>query len=124
MDFSINKNATLPLLKMELIKDGRYSFREFHDMLQNSTITFCMSDVVTGAKKIGRKTGLCILKDEYTGCNTEEYYIGYQFTSKETSKAGTYVGNFTITFLDGSGELIVPIREELYIHVLDGSIKK
>tara|TARA_R110000772_G_scaffold89593_1_gene185555 strand:- start:14 stop:388 length:375 start_codon:yes stop_codon:yes gene_type:complete len=124
MDFSINKNATLPILKMELIKDGRYTYREFHDMLQNSTITFCMSNIETGAKKIGRKTGLCILKSEYNGCEDEEYYIGYQFTSKETSKPGTYVGNFTITFLDDSGTLIVPIREELYIHVLDGSIKK
>jgi hypothetical protein len=27
-------------------------------------------------------------------------------------------------FLDGSGTLVVPIREELYIQVLDGSIKK
>jgi len=124
MDFHINKNATLPILKMELIKDGRYTYREFHDMIQNSTITFSMANLETGAKKIGRKTGLCILKNEYTGCDTEEYYIGYQFSSKETSKPGTYVGNFTLTFLDGSGELIVPIREELYIHVLDGSIKK
>ena len=30
----------------------------------------------------------------------------------------------TIEFLDGYGTLIMPIREELYIHILDGSIKK
>lgn len=124
MDFSINKGATLPILKMELIKDGRYTHKEFHDMLQNSIITFCMSDIETGVKKIGKKPGLCILKTEYNGCNDEEYYIAYQFSSKDTSKPGTYVGNFSITFLDGSGLLIVPIREELYIHILDGSIKK
>lgn len=124
MDFHINKKATLPILKMELIKDGRYTYKEFHDKLQNSNITFCMSDIETGAKKIGRKPGICILKNEYNGCQDEEYYIAYQFSERDTSKPGTYVGHFTIDFLDDSGTLIVPIREELYIHVLDGSIKK
>jgi len=109
---------------MELIKDGRYTYKEFNDKLQNSDIYFCMSDIVTGVKKIGRKTAECILKTEYDGCEDEEYYLAYQFTSKDTNKAGTYVGNFTIEFNDGSGTLIVPIREELYVHVLEGSIKK
>jgi hypothetical protein len=124
MDFHINKGATLPKLQMELIKDGRYSYKEFHDMLQNSNIYFSMADIKTGVKKIGKKPAICILKSEYDGCEDEEYYIAYQFTSKDTAKAGTYVGNFIVEFQDGSGTLIVPIREELYIHVLDGSIKK
>lgn len=124
MDFHINKGATLPILKMELIRDGRYTYKEFHDKLQNSDIYFCMTDIVTGIKKIGKKPATCILKTEYNGCNDEEYYLAYQFTSKDTNKAGTYVANFMIEFADGSGTLIVPIREELYVHVLDGSIKK
>lgn len=124
MDFSINKGSTLPILKMELIKDGRYTYHEFNDMLQNSNVYFSMSNIDTGVKKIGKKSAICILKDEYDGCKDEEYYIAYQFTSKDTAKPGSYVGNFTIEFQDGSGTLVVPIREELYIHVLDGSIKK
>ena len=124
MDFNINKGATLPILKMELIKDGRYTYREFNDMLQNSNVYFSMANVNTGIKKIGKKSAICILKNEYDGCEDEEYYIAYQFTSKDTAKPGTYVGTFTIEFQDGSGTLIVPIREELYINILDGSIKK
>lgn len=124
MDFSINQGATLPKLQMELIKDGRYTYHEFHDMIQNSDVYFSMADVVTGIKKIGKKPALCIVKTQYDGCDVEEYYLGYQFTAKDTSKPGTYVGNFTIEFQDGSGTLIVPIRESLYIHVLDQGIKK
>ena len=124
MDFFINKGATLPILKMELIKDGRYTYHEFHDKIQNSDIYFTMSDINTGIKKIGKKPALCILKSEYNGCEVEEYYIAYQFSEKDTSKPGTYVAQFIIEFDDGSGKLIVPIREELYIQVLDGSIKK
>jgi Sec7-like guanine-nucleotide exchange factor len=124
MNFHINKDATLPILKMELIKDGRYSFREFHDKIQNSNIYFSMSDINTGVKKIGKRSATCILKSEYNGCEDEEYYISYQFSRKDTSKPGTYIGKFIIEFLDGSGTLIVPIREELIINVLEGSIKK
>lgn len=119
MDFFINKNATLPILKMQLIKDGRNDYRKFYDMIQNSDITFCMTDIVTGIKKVGNRDAICILKEPATDSSPEEYYIGYKFTAKDTNKAGTYIGEFNINFLDGSGLLIVPIRENLYIHVLE-----
>jgi hypothetical protein len=119
MDFYINRTATLPILKMELINDGRNDFNKFYDMIQNSQITFCMVDTNTGVKRIGDKEGLCILKGPSSDCNGEEYFIGYQFTSKETKKAGTFVGEFKIVFNDGSGTLIVPIKNELNIHVLE-----
>ena len=52
MDFYIKKSATLPILKMELINDGRNDYDAFHDRLQNSVITFCMEDINTGVKRI------------------------------------------------------------------------
>lgn len=119
MDFYINKNATLPILKMELINDGRNENGNFYDIFQNSEITFCMTDANTGIKKIGNKKALCILKEPSDSCNGEEYYIGYKFTERETKKPAMYYGSFTITFNDGSGRLIVPIKDELYIHVVD-----
>ena len=119
MDFSINKNATLPRLKLELINDGRNDYGDFHDKLQNSVMTFCMTDTSTGVKRIGNKTALCILKEPTIDSEGEEYYIGYQFSAKETRKAGSFVGEFTIVFNDGSGKLIVPIKDELKIHILE-----
>lgn len=126
MEFHINKNATLPMVIMELIQDGRNDYKQFHEKIQNATVTFEMNDVDTGVKKIGCMPALCLCKtcDGGNDCDEEQYYVAYQFRGKDTSKAGRYVGKFTITFLDGSGTLIVPIREELFINVLDGSIKK
>ena len=118
MDFEINKGATLPILKLELINDGRNDYDKFHDMLQNSVITFCMTDANTGVKRIGGKDALCILKEPSSDCTGEQYYIGYQFTEKETKVAGTFIGEFKIIFNDGSGTLIVPIRDKLFIHIL------
>tara|TARA_R100000544_G_scaffold37040_1_gene26878 strand:+ start:510 stop:884 length:375 start_codon:yes stop_codon:yes gene_type:complete len=124
MNFNINKNATLPILNMELIKDGRYTYREFNDKVQNANIYFTMSNVDTGVSIVSKKKAKLTIKTQYDGCKDEEYYLTYQFTKKETSKPGTYVANFTLEFLDGTGTIIVPIREELYIQVLDGSIKR
>lgn len=119
MNFYINKGATLPILKMELINDGRNDYDKFHDKLQNSVITFCMTDVNTGIKRIGGKEALCIVKEVSVSCTGEEYYIGYQFTKKETKVAGSFVGEFKIEFNDGSGTLLVPIKDELFIHILE-----
>lgn len=124
MEFFINKNATLPILKLELIQDGRNDFNRFFDMIQNSNIYFTMTDVVTGVKRIAKKETGVQLVEPYSGCVGEEYYIIYQFTPRDTAVAGRYVGQFTIEFLDGTGTLLVPIRDELFINVLEGSIKK
>jgi hypothetical protein len=127
MDFFINKGATLPVLRMELIQDGRYDWSGFFDKLQNSTIYFTMSNLETGVKKIGKKQTTALLKDNCPDCDDclgEEYYLSYTFTERDTNKAGVYIAKFIIEFDDGSGTLIVPLREELRINVMEGSIRK
>lgn len=124
MEFHINKNATLPILKLELIRDGRNDYQKFHEKIQNADIYFTMTDVITGVKRIARKLANIQLVLPQSDCVGEEFYIIYQFTKKETSLAGRYVGQFEIEFLDGTGVLIAPIREELHINIIEGSIKK
>ncbi len=123
MEFHINQHATLNKLKLELIQDGRNDFHKFHEKIQNADIYFTMTDVVTGVKRIAKKVA-GIEQVDPVNCVGEEFYLVYQFTQKETAVAGRYVGKFEIDFLDGSGTLIVPIREELFVNVLDGTIKK
>jgi len=123
MDFFINKGSTLNVLKLELIQDGRNDFNKFFDQIQNANIYFTMTDVITGIKRIAKKqTGVQLVSPQ--SCSEEEYYLIYKFTQKETSVAGRYLAQFTIEFLDGSGTLIVPIREQLYVNILDSGIKK
>jgi len=124
MEFHITKTATLPILKLELIRDGRNDYQKFHEKIQNADIYFTMTDVITGVKRIARKLANIQLVLPQSDCVGEEFYIIYQFTKKETSLAGRYVGQFEIEFLDGTGVLIAPIREELHINIIEGSIKK
>lgn len=123
MEFTINKNSTLPILKLALIQDGRNDFNKFFELIQNSNIYFTMTDTITGVKRIAKKpTTVELVQPSH--CDVEEYYIIYKFSQKDTAVTGRYVGLFTIEFLDGSGILIVPIRETLFINVVDQGIKK
>jgi hypothetical protein len=124
MEFSINKNSTLPILKLELIQDGRNDFQKFHEKIQNANIYFSMTDVVTGVKRIAKKITGIQQVEPASDCVGDEFYIIYQFTERDTSVGGRYVGQFEIDFLDGTGTLLVPIREELFINILERTIKK
>jgi hypothetical protein len=124
MEFFINKGATLNLLKLELIKDGRSDFQKFNEKIQNANIYFTMTDVITGVKRIAKKeTGIEQVEPE-SDCIGDEFYLTYQFTERDTAVAGRYIGQFEIDFLDNSGTLIIPIKEELFINILDRTIKK
>ena len=119
-DFFINKKSTLPVLKMELVNDGRNDFRDFHDKIQNAIIKFTMWDLSNNAKRIANSNAKIELKEDDCKLDCDpEYYIVYEWKERDTKKPGRYKGQFTITFLDGSGTLVTPTRQELFINILD-----
>ena len=58
--FFIRKNSELPILKMEVINDGRSDYKRIFENLENATVTFSMKDVETGRYKVFNKQGLVI----------------------------------------------------------------
>jgi hypothetical protein len=84
MDFIINKNATLPIMKLDVIQDGRNNMTKIYELIQNSNVYFSMSDIETGTKIIGKKRAIFLPK--VSSCGDDEYYIGYQFSENETKK--------------------------------------
>lgn len=120
--FFINQNSTLPILRMELINDGRNDFKKFHECIQNATITFTMVNADTGVIKISNEKAY-ICEKEGNGCESQ-YLICYQWKKRDTKDKGIYEAYFNIEF-DGTltseyttypeGNLIMPIREKLLI---------
>jgi hypothetical protein len=120
MEFYIKKNATLPLLKLQVVKDGRSDFRKFMDMIEVSALFFSMVDIETGIPKItSRPAGF--VEKTFDDPNAEtEYYIYYQFSPRDTNKVGRFEGQFMLRSPDGN--LILPVREKLYINVQESFI--
>jgi hypothetical protein len=115
MDFFIRQNATLPLLKMQIVKDGRSDYDNFTDLIESSTILFTMIDTESGIAKIVSKPAGFVSKTFVDPNTPTEYYIYYQFSKRDTNKPGRYEGQFLLK--NEQGDLIVPIREPLYINI-------
>lgn len=118
MDFFITKNSTLPIITLSLIKDGRFDYHKLNDKLEYASITFSMRDVNTNKLIIASSPGDIILSD-----NNVDYYLIYKWGVNDTKKEGRYEAQFDLTFSDDNSKLIVPIREKLYINILDSFVK-
>lgn len=130
-NFFINKGATLPTLRMEAINDGRHNFSKLNIALQAADVYFNMTNIENGIRKIANQKANVIMKED-DGCE-DKYIIEYQWKERDTKTPGLYKGEFRIVFndtveVDGKtlpiGELIVPISQELHIHIIEGNIKK
>jgi hypothetical protein len=121
MDFFIKQNATLPVLKMQVVKDGRSDYMRFMESLEVSTIYFTMINVDTGIPKIVYAPCEIVSLILPEG-DSPEYYIYYKFKKRDTNTPGRYQGQFSIKNYEGN--LIVPIREELYINIQESFISE
>jgi hypothetical protein len=116
MEFFIKKNATLPILKMQVVKDGRSGYQQLMQDLEVSAIYFSMIDTTNGIPKIIDAPCGIVPLDLPAG-SPPEYYIYFQFNSRDTNKTGRYKGEFLIK--NDEGNLILPLREEIYINIQD-----
>ena len=119
MEFYIKQNANLPLLKMQVVKDGRAGYLELMEALELSTIYFSMIDVETGIPKIVSAPCSIVPLILPLGA-TPEYYVYYRFTERDTNTPGRYEGQFLIK--NDEGNLILPIREQLFINIQESFI--
>lgn len=117
MEFNIAKNSTLPILKMQVVKDGSASINNFTEIIEDSLIYFSMKNTLDGSQKILNKKGGFVEKT-FVGPNAQtEYYVYYKFSKFDTKIPGRYEGEFV--FINEKGNYILPLRESLYINVLD-----
>lgn len=124
-NFFIKQNSILPLIAVDLIKDGRHDYNHFFENIQDASITFTMFNVENGNIKISNEP--CYIKLKEGDCCVEEYTIYYNWRKRDTREKGRYRGVFEITFKGHisspgvyypSGNLIMPIREEIEIIIL------
>lgn len=127
MTFIIKKNSVNPLLRMEVINDGRYDYRKslINNSLMDSVVTFSMKDVETGLLKISKAPAKVVVAKD-SGCD-EKHILQYDWKPRDVKNEGIYEGWFDITFngnLTENGEeylkgnFKVPIQEKLQIVIL------
>ena len=97
MEFFIRKNSLEPILKMQVVK--------------------------TGIPKILNAKSNIVAKTKTSVNAPTEYYIYYKWKSRDVNKVGRFEGQFIIYFHEQNcSELIVPIREDLFINITDSFV--
>lgn len=122
MEFFIKKGATLPVLKMQVVQDGRSDYQNFAELIATSKILFSMVDVYTGIPKISSKRAGFVHKTFVNPDTPVEYYIYYKFTTRDTNSTGRYEGQFLLS--NEQGILILPLRERLFINIQDAFVQE
>jgi hypothetical protein len=120
MEFFIKKNATLPVLKINIIKDGRSDYDRTMRFLSGTDIFFSMVDATTGIPKITSRPAGLMEKKDFNNNEEQQYYVYYQFTPFDTKTVGRYKGQFLVR--NETGILILPLNQEIYINVTDSFI--
>jgi hypothetical protein len=117
MEFFIRKDSLEPILKMQLIQDGRNDFRKFYRGLENAVLSFSMKKVDTGEYVILNKAAGIVQKTGVDPVNDPEYYIYYRWQPSDVMDVGRYQGQFLIEFLTEGSQLVAPVREDLFINI-------
>jgi hypothetical protein len=126
-EFFINKDSLNPVLRMELISDGRYDYKKsliYNNAIQNAIVTFSMKNTENGILKVSKAKAEVVTATD-GGCETKNI-LQYTWKKRDVNEKGTFKGWFEIKFNgdlyeDGiqypSGNLIVPIEDELIIQI-------
>jgi hypothetical protein len=116
MEFNIKKNATLPILKVEICKDGRSDFNL--NSFLNSGSTFYISLFDKTIDKILFASKECYVTSKFSEFEGKTlYYLNYQFTNKDTLKIGKYEVQISVT--SDNGVIILPLQEKFYVNIVD-----
>jgi hypothetical protein len=120
MEFFIGKNSNLPILKMQVIKDGKHDIDTMLSLIESSILYFSMKDTNTGVYRILNSSAGFVEKTFLEPNSDIEYYLYYKFSKNDTSKIGRYEGEFLLKSEEGT--LLLPIREKLFINITESLI--
>lgn len=120
MEFTIGQNSTLPLLKLQVVNDGIENYNSMMEFIERSSIFFSMIDTTNGIPKVYTKPAGFVEKLGLTENASPEYYVYYRFNPNETNRSGRYEGQFM--FINEGGTLVLPIREKLYINIVESYV--
>lgn len=127
-EFYINQHSINPVLRMELICDGRYDYKKsnlFNKSIQNADVTFSMRNSENGILKISKAKAEIVVAND-SSCETK-HLLQYKWKERDVKEKGIFDAWFEITFHDDIheegvsfpvGKFIVPIEEKLFINII------
>ena len=112
-------NTELPL-RMMVLNTSDFKYQEFYDKMKYAEANFSMVNEETGQYVIANKEAEIIFEETpHEPYDRFRVILQYCFTKRELKRFGYFRAEFGIYFTDCGTELHVPIKEKLYVNVLD-----
>lgn len=121
MRFFIKQYSTLPYLEIEL-EDVSKEYSISNEDWENCAVTFSMYDKKNNIYRIANNEAKLVIRERVINIGDPyNYYLRYEFTEKDTSKIGDFIGEFKVDFLDNHnmGKLTIPVTERIEIYIKD-----
>lgn len=121
MRFFIKQHSTLPYLEFDLENISK-EYDINNENWENCAITFSMYDKKNNNYRIANKEAKLVVKERVINLGDPyNYFLRYEFTEKDTSKIGDFIGEFKVDFLDNHnlGKITIPINESIEIFIKD-----
>lgn len=127
-EFYIKQNSVNPVLRMELICDGRYDYKKsnlFNKAIQDATVTFSMRNIENNILKVSKSKAEIISTNN--GSCEDKFLLQYSWNARDVKDKGSFEAWFEIKFngdiyeenvIFPVGNLIVPIEDKLIIHIM------
>ena len=80
MNFTIAQNSNLPILKLQVVKDGIEDYNSMMEFIERSSIFFSMVDTANGIPKITSRPAGVIEQSQLSTSADTLYFVYYQFT--------------------------------------------
>jgi len=125
MRFFIKQHSTLPYLEIELEEISK-KYDIGNDKWENCAVTFSMYDKKNNIYRIANKEAKLVVKERIINLGDPyNYFLRYEFTEKDTSMIGDFIGEFKVDFLDNHdlGKITIPINDKIEI-IIKNSITR
>lgn len=118
MEFFIKQYSTVPILTIKISEKIIDEYNLEYDDFDNVAVTFSMVDSDNQYEIANVPADLKVEERVISFDNDYNYFLQYKFSKDETNKAGIFIGEFKIDFLDNPkcGKLTLP-DERLYIYI-------
>ena len=75
MEFTIGQNSSLPVLKLQVVKDGIENYNSMMEFIERSSIFFTMVNTENGIPKVFTRSAGFVEKLEMNQNASPEYYV-------------------------------------------------
>jgi len=117
MEFFIKKNATLPILKFEIFKDGRSDYNQIYNLTGITSSYITLYDINNNNLKIASRP--CTITTGYSEYDETKilYFVEYQFKNSETKKLGRFEA--IISIIENNGSTVLPLQDKVFVNIID-----